>query len=810
MDSPDMPLTPFRHFTRLAVICLSALFLLGIAEWYWVRRATAAIASVPTRTVLVTQQRMYSTRVVDNTIAFMQAQTAEARVPWRQERLKALQRLSEASTELTRFRILESKGPSAAGGELGKARLRIARIVARTDSLVSERLRGERGMLQEDEIRALVTMNDSVSSAIERVNNEELAWARNRTDRLQRGQLVVFMFMGGVLLLMVFVVMRPAAHRMGDLAIALSRSNAQLADQAHTLEESATELAEQNAELVQHQIVMEQHRTLLEELQQSLSEREARHRSVLESMAEGMVLAREDGVLLAWNNSALNLLGVSEEEMRSRRPDKPLFEVRDEAGEILDNAALPLATTMRTGEPVSGMVMQVHRNGESPRWLRLNARLVESLDDSEPVARTAVLTFVDVTAERAQALQLRSLSIAVEQTDQAIAMADARLRITWVNKAWMRTTGFTLDEARGKRPGELLHGPHTAPETVERMRAAVRNGESIEAEVLNYRKDGTPFWMEVHTAPLRDGAGHITSWISVQRDITSRKASERERQQLAAALAVTTDGIGIVNAGGGLEFVNHAFARLFHDRPGNLIHRSWTERFSAEEALRIQRDVVPLVTRLGAWSGEVEGLRSDGAAFPLDLSVTMLPTGGLVCMMRDVSERKQLESVLRTQAIRDELTQLYNRRGFFQVASGQLQDLVRRKQPAVLLYGDADRFKLVNDTYGHDVGDQVLRLIADVLRTELRSTDVVARLGGDEFTALLPDTDIGSVVEIQDKLQRALAEAAAKSDCPATIGMSIGVAIFDPAMPESVDALLQRADRDLYDIKGTRRRARAA
>ena len=144
------------------------------------------------------------------------------------------------------------------------------------------------------------------------------------------------------------------------------------------------------------------------------------------------------------------------------------------------------------------------------------------------------------------------------------------------------------------------------------------------------------------------------------------------------------------------------------------------------------------------------------------------------------------------------------------MASERLQELKRNGSPAVLLYGDADRFKMVNDTYGHDVGDQVLRLIADTLRTHLRSSDVVARLGGDEFTALLPDTDISSVLEIQEKLQRALAAAASKSDCPATIGMSIGVAIFDPATPDSVDVLLQRADRDLYDIKGTRRRARAA
>lgn len=784
-----------------------ALVALGATEWVWVRRATAEIASIPQRTVLVTQQRMLATLVVSNSIALMQAPSAPEREPWRLAREQARQRLDSAVAQLTRATAKQAQASEASGVGQVRVTAQIRDVVTRTDALVAARLSGARGPLVENEIRSLVARNDSVSALVDAVNRAELAWAAVRTNRLQQGQTLVFLLIGGVLVLLTLVVLRPVAQRLAGMAELLATSNASLEAKSLELEENASELAAQNHELLQQQLAMEQHRQLMEELQQSATEREAHHRSVLESMAEGMVLVQADGRILSWNASALQLLGVSEGDMRARRPDRPLFAVRDSHGALLQENQLPLAQVLSHGS-INGAEYQLQRGDAPARWLRLNARLVDNVDDSQDAKsspRLAVLTFVDITAERSQEQQLRSLSVAVEQTDQAIAMSDAALRLTWVNSAWTRTTGYTLDEARGRRPGELLHGPHTAAETVERMRAAVRMGESIDTEVLNYRKDGSPFWMEVHTTPLRDDHGRISAWVSVQRDVTARKETERERQQMAAALAVTNDGIGIINAGGAFEFVNHALARLLHLRPGVLMHESWTRCFAEIEARRLQREVLPQVMRLGAWTGESEVQRKAGDFVPVDLSITLLPTGGLICMLRDVSDRKRAEVQLRTQAVRDELTQLYNRRGFFQVATAELKRQQQRGGKSVLLYGDADRFKQVNDLHGHETGDQVLKLIADVMQTNLRATDVIARLGGDEFTALLPDTDGISAPDIVRKLQEALADAVRRAGLPIDVGLSLGYACFDASEPADLDSLLRLADQALYAVKSTRR-----
>ncbi len=797
----------YKRLAHLVTLSLLALVVLGATEWVWVRRATAEIASIPQRTVLVTQQRMLSTLVVSNSIALMQAPSGPDREPWRTAREQAKHRLDSAVAQLTRETAKQAQASEASGVGQGRVSARIHDVVTRTDALVAARLSGERGPLTETEIRSLVALNDSVSALVDAVNKAELAWATVRTTRLQTGQTVVFLLIGGVLVLLTLVVLRPVAQRLAGMAEQLSASNANLEAKSRELEDSATELAAQNHELLQQQMLMEQHRQLLEELQQSAMEREARHRSVLESMAEGMVLVQADGRVLSWNASALQLLGVSEADMRARRPDRPLFAVRDTHGVLLQDDQLPLAQVLSRGS-ITGAEYQLQRGDDPARWLRLNARLVDNADETPHATasdRHAVLTFVDITAERSKEQQLRSLSIAVEQTDQVIAMSDAALRLTWVNSAWTRTTGYTLDEARGRRPGELLHGPHTAAETIERMRAAVRMGESIDTEVLNYRKDGTPFWMEVHTTPLRDDHGRISAWVSVQRDVTARKETERERQQMAAALAVTNDGIGIINAGGAFEFVNHALARLLQHRPGVLIHESWTRCFADAEARRLQREVLPQVMRLGAWTGESEVQRMAGDFVPVDLSITLLPTGGLICMLRDVSDRKRAEVQLRTQAIRDELTLLYNRRGFFQVATAELTRQQQRGGKAVLLYGDADRFKQVNDQHGHETGDRVLKLIGEVMQTHLRATDVIARLGGDEFTALLPDTDGVSAPDIVHKLQEALADAVRHAGLPIDVGLSLGFACFDASEPADLDTLLRLADQALYSVKSTRR-----
>ena len=190
----------------------------------------------------------------------------------------------------------------------------------------------------------------------------------------------------------------------------------------------------------------------------------------------------------------------------------------------------------------------------------------------------------------------------------------------------------------------------------------------------------------------------------------------------------------------------------------------------------------------------------------------MLPHGGLVAVARDISDRKAVEERLLHLSIRDELTSLYNRRGFLERAESALKLATRQGVPCTLLYGDLDSFKSVNDAFGHDAGDSALRTIAMILKTSFRDTDLIARLGGDEFTILAIDVRPDEVTAIIDRIDDAIARSnARRSEDPAQawrLGISLGVATFDPASPADVELLLRRADEAQYETK-RQRKARA-
>ena len=168
------------------------------------------------------------------------------------------------------------------------------------------------------------------------------------------------------------------------------------------------------------------------------------------------------------------------------------------------------------------------------------------------------------------------------------------------------------------------------------------------------------------------------------------------------------------------------------------------------------------------------------------------------------------EAELRELALEDLLTGLPNRRAFHQIAEHELQVAARRSSVTALLFLDVDGLKRVNDELGHAEGDEMLRETADVLRTELRASDLLARVGGDEFCVLLSRDSALDGSDLLERLESALASRNAMSGRRYELGFSVGVAFFDPADPVSVDELIQRADTEMYQQKHARRAARLA
>ena len=159
-----------------------------------------------------------------------------------------------------------------------------------------------------------------------------------------------------------------------------------------------------------------------------------------------------------------------------------------------------------------------------------------------------------------------------------------------------------------------------------------------------------------------------------------------------------------------------------------------------------------------------------------------------------------VERELRYLALTDDLTCLYNRRGFFAAATQQLKLALRNSQSALLFFCDVDNLKLINDCYGHREGDMALVRTADVLEEAFRDSDVLARLGGDEFVVLALETSSQHEAVILRRLEESLKKANT-NESRYELSFSVGVARFDPQNAASLGELMEHADRDMYEQK---------
>ncbi len=195
--------------------------------------------------------------------------------------------------------------------------------------------------------------------------------------------------------------------------------------------------------------------------------------------------------------------------------------------------------------------------------------------------------------------------------------------------------------------------------------------------------------------------------------------------------------------------------------------------------------------------------RKDGSLLPIEITGKILPNNQIIGLLRDISERKKMEKVIQELLITDPLTGLYNRRYFFSVANALIAESTRYGHPITFMLLDLDRFKNINDTYGHMKGDLALQHLANSIRYTTRESDIIARFGGDEFVILLPQSDKTQAAHLAERLQKHLSENPIQSmDNNFYINVSIGAACITTSNEVVlIDKLIERADQALYKAK---------
>ncbi len=277
-------------------------------------------------------------------------------------------------------------------------------------------------------------------------------------------------------------------------------------------------------------------------------------------------------------------------------------------------------------------------------------------------------------------------------------------------------------------------------------------------------------------------------------------------RQLTEIFNSTMEGIMITDSAGVIQTTNPAFSAITGYSEKEVVGRTPRLLRSDKEAPERHQQMWKKLKSQGQWQGEMWNRRKNGEDYPQWMSISTLPSeygekSQYVALFIDITKQKEREACIEYQAYHDALTALPNRRLFHDRLERALAQVERNGESLAVLFLDLDRFKNINDSLGHDIGDQLLQEVAQRLKETVRHEDTVARLGGDEFTVLLSRvTQRKEVEQVVRKLITAFRQPFKIEGHTLHISSSIGIALF-PCDGETPEQLMKNADSAMYRAK---------
>jgi diguanylate cyclase (GGDEF)-like protein/PAS domain S-box-containing protein len=439
----------------------------------------------------------------------------------------------------------------------------------------------------------------------------------------------------------------------------------------------------------------------------------------------------------------------------------------------------------------------------------------------------------DITERKATELKLRMLSTAIEQSPTSVAITNIGPQIEYINSAFTKEAGYTLDEVLGKNPRVLQSGM-TETKVYDDMWSKLTKGESWQGEFVNKRKNGEVYYEEAYISPIQDDDGKVSHYVAVKLDVTSRKAAERalreSNKKMDSLLQSLAEGAYGVDTHGDCTFVNNSFLRILGYETEDevvgkhiheLIHHSHADGtlYPASECriyAAYRNNVEDHCADEVFWHKSGYAIQVEYWSQPIVVDGVII---GAIATFFDITERKKMEQQIRHLALHDVLTNLPNRRLLIERISQAQLSSKRSLRYGALMFMDLDNFKPLNDAHGHEAGDKLLIEVANRLQKCVREMDTVARIGGDEFVVMLAELDTDESVskqqaeKVSEKIRSILSEpylinitnnegvnVTVEHYCTA----SIGVVLFKGMTP-SKEEIIKLADDGMYQAKSAGR-----
>jgi diguanylate cyclase (GGDEF)-like protein/PAS domain S-box-containing protein len=376
----------------------------------------------------------------------------------------------------------------------------------------------------------------------------------------------------------------------------------------------------------------------------------------------------------------------------------------------------------------------------------------------------------------------------------------------------MAVTGYTEEEFAADPYLWIRMVPAQDHKAVEDHARRVLAGEETPAlEHRIIRKDGVERWVRNTPVLRRDQDGKLQTYDGLIQDITERKQAEKslqESEELYRVLAEKSFAGVYVVQNGKFRFLNSNAASYAGYRPKELIGRESIKLVHLEDREQLKKSATEMLAGKRTYPYEFRIITRDGQIRWLMEMVASIFWNGKRAVLgncMDLTERKVVEEEIRSISVTDQLTGLYNRRGFITLAEQQLKFSDRVKRDMLLFFADLDGMKWINDTLGHEEGDRALVDVAMILKETFRYSDIIARMGGDEFAILAIDTTGIYPEIIMARLQNQIDTHNSGGKRRYKISISMGIAYYDPEHSCSLDELMSRADKLMYEQKRSKK-----
>lgn len=464
----------------------------------------------------------------------------------------------------------------------------------------------------------------------------------------------------------------------------------------------------------------------------------------------------------------------------------------------------------RVQNPIQLLVHQCHQLASGNYAARSNLKHTDELgilgNALNASAENVSNLIEQVRAEQAALQQSNDIFNGLSaNTLVGIYMLDSTLKFTYVNEHAANMIGCTpADLLNNFEIGDLLPANKKHKILSDVYACLTNKVAATNWETKVQYNNNKPVHVEFFCSGMTLNKQPVV--IGIMHDITKRRQAEESERRAALVYKHTSEAMVVTDADGIVQDINPAFTIITGYRANEIIGKNMNIMSSGKHDKQFYRDMWDSITKTGYWSGDIQNVRKSGEEFieHLTINTSYNHDGTVNCrigLFSDVTEQRELQASVWHQAHYDALTQLPNRQMFYDNLRQTIDLSHNNNIQFALLFLDLDDFKDVNDTYGHEDGDELLNIVAQRLLGCVRPTDLVSRLGGDEFTIIVQNLKNLSDIEfIAEKILNSISKPYAIRENTVHVSASIGIAFF-PRDSSDAAELLKRADLAMYEAK---------